>query len=317
MTRIWALVIGLLLLSGPSAGAAQAPGKATVRAVVGPVTVIHDGSAKRRPVAVGDALQDADRLQGGGMDASAQIDCPNGATQTLTGPFDAILNPSGSQTPCAIDLNAGTAVATTAHTASGDDEPDSASITSGAIAMTAHHTQFGFDAGPPVTKKMLAVKAAGQTRGFVLDGSASCRDVASGRLWTLEAGKQIDVRTREISAVSDTSYLRLATAFAKLDLSQKGAPAANPEAEKSLQVRWLAVMQKPQDAAARVNLAETQASFKVASHTSVYQAHRANVLVQKSSDPALKARLLKMNVGARIGANEVIRPNAPAKPAVQ
>jgi hypothetical protein len=275
---------------------------ATVRAVFGRVVASRDGVENPFPVRGGDELHDADRLQGDSPDASTQLECPSGATQTLTGRFDAVLNPSGAQSDCAIDLNVGTAIATTGHSPRGvEDDPKSALIKSGPIAMTSHHTQFGLEVLP--TRK----RGIPHVEGFVLDGSAACHDLQTGRQWRIETGKKIDMHSRVITPVEDAKYVRLARAFARLDLSQKGAAAIDPASERTLQTRWLAVMRQPQDAAARVNLIEAHVSLKVsASRVSVYQASRANVLIKKSVDPALKIRW--KSIGAPVGANVVMPP---------
>jgi hypothetical protein len=296
----WSFILGTfggLLLPAHELHAAGA----SVRAVVGTVVVIRDGTNNQLPVAAGDELHDADRLQGVSPGASTQLECHSGATQTLTGRFDAVLNPSIRQGDCAIDLNAGAAIATTPHSTVGrQGDPHSASIKSGPIAMTSHHTQFGFEV---VLSKKLGMP---QAEGFVLDGSAACHDVDTGKQWTIQSGKKINTRSKAIMPVDDAKYVRLATAFARLDLSQNGALAADPASEKALQTRWLAVLKRPQDATARVNLIETQVSLKVsASSAFAYQASRADVLVQNAADPALKTRW--QNLRARLGA-DFVRP---------
>jgi hypothetical protein len=254
----------------------------TVGRVVPRVSVVRDGqfldATSEMP------LQDGDQLMGAHRLAIVEVNCPGGGVHLLSGTFDAIIRPVAPATPnakakCVVELRRGIGVATTAP----GDADEEAEMRSGPIAMTSHHTQFGMsldDTTPLV--------------GFVLDGSASCTD-GQGKRWTIDSGRQLDLRSRQKSTIDPKSLQLMASAFTRADLSQ--SKDVDGATQIHLQSSWLAVLSNPSDARARVELAEAQNKAQIrASRLSTYQRARAGTLASQSADPALVERAKQLSI---------------------
>lgn len=269
--------LGLVIAPGAAVHAAGA----AVWSVTGRVFVIRDGAAGKILVKAGMPLNEADELEGVTNESSVLIQCPNGAAQTLSGPFNAIINRLDGEAACTIDLRTGTAVATTAPA----NEGGGASLRAGPIAMVSVHTQFGMHVTPQGNDRAVDRTIS----GFVLDGQANCRDDRTERAWSVNSGQQIDIETRKFSSIDAKTYQRLARTFARLDANQ--LTSADPQLEEQLTARWLAVLQYPDDARARIELSRIQGSS--VSAVARYQRARAKSLAQRSGDPALESKLTR------------------------
>jgi hypothetical protein len=282
--RLFRLLLGLAALLLYS-GIAQA-GSFTVGRVVPKVVVVRDGAfldaASEMP------LQEGDQLMGGSRLSIVEINCPGGSVHLLSGKFDAIVLPIAAATPnskakCVLELRRGTGVATTAANDSGASSSEDAELRSGGIAMTSHHTQFG-----------MSLDEATPLVGFVLDGRAQCTD-PTGRTWKMESGRQLNLKSREMSTIDPESLQRMASAFARLDIL--GKTSAPEGTEERLQASWYAVLSTPNDARARVELAETQQKAGIQpSRVSNYQRVRAGTLATQSADPALIDRAKQLSL---------------------
>jgi hypothetical protein len=275
--RLLGVLLGLaalLLYSGIAQAATFKVGR-----VVPKVVVVREGAIARVEVTSDMPLQAGDELIGGSRLAIAEINCPGGSVHLLSGNFDAVIQPIAPATPnakakCVVELRRGTGVATTAPGDASNPPSEDAEMRSGSVAMTSHHTQFG-----------LSLDDKTPLVGFVLDGTASCRD-AEGRKWNVESGSQLDLKSREMSKIGSDHLQRLASAFTRLDLSQKDV--ADAATQQQLQASWYAVLSKPNDARARVDLAEVQNKAQIQpSRVSAYQRVRASDLATRSADPAL------------------------------
>jgi hypothetical protein len=240
----------------------------TVRAVVPPVVLIHDGTQAKIAVKAGMLVFDADQLIGGSDSASVQLECPNGATQTLSNRFRAVVNARAAKSRCAVDLQVGTAVATALAPTPDKNTDNDASISGGPIAMTSHHTQFGLDVPPGAEAK---------TQAFVVEGEAFVRAEKAPALVSLKQGQLFSSMTTKIERIPEQMFKHLATAYAQLDLAQLGR-AANTQIAATLQSQWLAVLQQPESAIVRKSLADTHAKLGLAqSQVSKYQVAIANL----------------------------------------
>ena len=214
------LGMGALLL----ATNAHAANPSTISSVSGTVTVTPK-SAPAREARVGMTLADGSELTGGAGDAGVQIDCPNHATQTLSGEFDAVIDAEDPKKGCVVNLRAGTAVATTGNRDSG---PGPAAITGGAVTMASQHTQFGLIVSKDPSKS--------QGEGFVVDGEATLNQNAAHRSWFVTSGSKIDGDTGRILAIDADRYQSIAIFYARLDISQ---PGVNAQADETrLRARW-------------------------------------------------------------------------------
>jgi hypothetical protein len=243
-------VLALVLL----ARTAYAVDPFTVDSVSGPVTVApKDGSV--HAAHAGMTLADGSELTGGSKDASVQIECPNHATQTLSGEFDALIDMEDLKTDptepgkpvpnCVINLKVGTAVATSGNRS---PTPGMAAIVSGPVTMASNHTQFGFTATNPST--------TAQGEGFVLDGDATLYEKQVTHGLMVHTRQKINPDTKRMLAIEPDRFKALAALYTELDLKQ---PAVLPgQDEATWRDRWQAVFDRPDDAKARIELVETQ-----------------------------------------------------------
>jgi hypothetical protein len=239
----------------------------TVRAVVPPVIAMHDGDPTPIEVKAGTTFADGDELLGGSASASVQIECPNGATQTLSERFHAVVNARSAKSRCAIDLKSGTAVATVLAATPSKDTDGHASISGGLYAMTSHHTQFGLTVMP-------GTKA--NTEAFVVDGEARVSRQEQPDQVTLKDGQMVNSLTHKVARIPEQTFQRIATAYTQLDLAQLGR-AATPQIATTLQSQWIAALKQPGNVAARKALAETHSQLRLdSSLVSKYQLARVN-----------------------------------------
>jgi hypothetical protein len=253
------------LVMGSCVSAATAS-DVTVRAVVAPVSLIRDGVRTSIAVKAGMTIADADELLGGSETASVQLECPNGATQTLSGKFDAIVNGRAAKSRCAIDLKAGIAVATALAAAPDKSTDDDASISGGPYAMTSHHTQFGLSVTPG---------ARARTEAFVVDGEALVSAVKARVPKSLQEGQLFSSMTSKVERIPEETFQRIATAYAQLDLTQLSR-AVKAQVATALQSQWLAALKQPGNSYARKALVETQTRLGLSSSlVSKYQIARA------------------------------------------
>jgi hypothetical protein len=242
-------VIALMMPGVAVAGAP--PGDISVRAVVPPVFVIHDGTHTKLPLSAGALVQDADELLGGSDQASVQLECPNGATQTLSARFDAVVNARSAGSRCAIDLKSGAVVATALATAAGRNTDGDASVRGGPFALTSHHTQFGL---------MMAADARNSAQAFVIDGEARLGIANAASVKSLRQGQAIDALSATVGRIPEQTFQTIASTYAQLDLAQLGR-AATAELAAKLQSSWVASLRQPDDVRARRTLADLHASL--------------------------------------------------------
>jgi len=279
-----AMLIVVFVVANIAANGALAAG-VTVRAVVPPVIVLHDGDPTPIDVTAAMPLADADELIGGSVDARVQLECPNGATQTLSERFHAVVNGKSAKSRCAIDLKSGTAVATALAAAPDKATDDDASISGGLYAMTSHHTQFGLTVTPG---------AKANTEAFVVDGEALVSAPKTPEPVSLKEGQAFNSLTGKVARIPEQTFQRIAAAYSQLDLAQLGR-AATPQIAATLQSQWMAALKQPGNVAARKALAETHAQLKLDSAlVSKYQVARSNPIA--GTIPAPVSTLLLGNV---------------------
>jgi FecR-like protein len=249
MKRIALGILGCALL-GSLVGEAAA-GTVKVVELKGPVTRAN-GSSVQLP----SQLNTGERIMANGSSASVLLECNGGATQMLTGAFDAIIAGTGDASPCAIDLKRGTAVATT----SPNEQNTGASIKVGDVTLGAKGTQFGASAGDVV-------------EAFVIEGKVAVTGVSAvSQLTTAQSVRRGDPAVRPIS---EGRYEYLASSYAQLSTSRANVGQAQTDA---LKASYLRTFRNPADADARAVLATEQ--YKVAPNSALqlYQQSRANHL---------------------------------------
>jgi hypothetical protein len=249
----------------------------TVRAVVPPVSVVHDGAQTSLPVKAGMTTADADRLIGELVTSSVQLECPNGATQTLSGKFDAVINGRTAKSRCAIELQAGTAVATALAPIPNKTADNGASISGGPYALTSHHTQFGLSV-TPIGKT--------STDAFVVDGEALVTAATPGVPSSLKEGQLYNSLTTKVERIPAATFRRIAMAYTQLDLAQLGR-GATAQFAAALQSQWLATLMQPGNTGARKALAETHTKLGLGnSLVSKYQVARASPVSNTTVGPS-------------------------------
>ena len=221
---------------------------AIISSVDGEVNLIRLGLEENTKAKVGDQLKNADQLTAISVKANVQLECTNGASQTLMDDFDAILNGAEATSPCAIELEKGTSIAT-----SNPDGSDAgrASIRGGPVAAESQHTQFG------VT---VPADDAENSEAFVIEGQAAVR--RSGEAWTLTDGQLWSARTAAITTVSDARYEALASNFARIDV-RRSRSAVNAQAELQLTASYFKAFKSPKNAVAREALVQSYAALAI------------------------------------------------------
>jgi hypothetical protein len=276
---LWRGSVLLFILASCAASSARAA-SVIVRAVVPPVVVIHDGTQTKIPLRAGMIVADGDELIGGSKLASVQLECANGATQTLSADFHAIVNARSAKTRCAIDLKSGAAVATALAAAPNTNTDNDASISGGIYAMTSHHTQFGLIVTP---------RGKENAEAFVIDGEARVSSPSNPDPMTLKDGQLVSSLTGTVVRISEQVFARVATAYAALDLAQLGG-MATAKIAATLRSQWLATLQQPGNLNARKALAQTHRQLKLnASLVSQYQVARGNASASASASCPAKA----------------------------
>jgi hypothetical protein len=261
------------MIAGCAATGAWAAG-VVVRAVVPPVLVLRDGDPTPIEVTARMMLADADELMGGAATACVQLECANGATQTLSDKFHAVVNARSATSRCAIDLKSGTAVATVRAAVPNNNTDNDASINGGPYAMNSHHTQFGVAFTPGAHANAVA---------FVVEGEAVVSDARKRGLVALKDGQSIDSLISKVARIPEQTFRRIVTAYAQLDLAQLG-PAVTPQIAATLQTQWLAALKQPRNTGARKALAQTHQKLGLgASLVSQYQIAQANDLAALSN----------------------------------
>lgn len=287
------LPVVALASSGLSTGPAGVQ-TVIIRSVTLGVQVTASDLSKVEPAATGMAVPEGSRLTGDSADERVQLECANNVTYTIIGPFDVVVDSkdakrlADSKDPkhpgpiCTVDLNSGTAVATTGvGDGSGSDGGSAAIIGPGAVAMISHHTQFGLSVSQQ--------GASGIESAFVLDGVAVLTRKDSPR--DVPAGSSVDPETNGTNAIDDDTYEHVADAYTALDLSEASAQG-NQDFELKLQQRWADALKHFGDAVARVELSETQAAAGATqSAIFYYELKRAAQLAKSSGSKELIDRV--------------------------
>ena len=192
------------------------------------------------------ALNDGDGVQGDDSGSALQLLCADGATQTLTGRFDALVYMGGDGKQCAITLRAGSVLATTAPNAE-DEKVIPTRIVAGDVTLGASTTQFGAS----------IVAGAGtdhpQAEAFVMDGKIEVKRVASTEVATLTSGERLPVGASQAAPIEEATYQRFATTYANLEVMS--LPVQQREqARVELQAAYVGALKRPTDVAAQRNL---------------------------------------------------------------
>ncbi|HKQ12175.1 MAG TPA: hypothetical protein VJT80_01995 [Steroidobacteraceae bacterium] len=229
-------------------------------AALGAVKVVELTGAARKAdgsaVQLAASLNTGERVLASSADAKMLLECNGGATQMLSGTFDAIIAGTGVGSPCGIDLKKGVAVATTSPNA----ENTGTTIKIGDVTLGAKGTQFGASAG-------------GDVEAFVIEGNVTVTGIGEVKqLTTAQSVRRGDAAVRPIS---EARYEYLASSYAQLTTSRANAAPAQTEA---LRASYLRTFRNPADADARAVLATEQ--YKVAPNSALqlYQQSRANHL---------------------------------------
>jgi hypothetical protein len=236
-------------------------------------------------------------IVGASADASVLLECVNGATQMLSGQFDALIVGDGDGKPCAIDLKRGTAVATTPPEKDGST---GASIKIGDVTLGSKSTQFG------------ASLADGPTslECFVIEGEVTLGGWHN--IATLNTAQRVRRGVDAPDELSIERYDELAHVYAKLTLSSKNASAP---AIKELSDVYLRSFRNPADTNARTALVARQKQLTPDSALYRYQAGRATTLEASfNASTTQTGGVPGVDVGGRVGAQAGARVQLSAGP---
>lgn len=221
---------------------------------------------QEQPLTLDLALQDGDGLRSEDAESAVMLECASGATQTLKGPFDVILRIRADGKGCKIEVRDGQATATTASDpdAMPEGRPEQQY---GDVTLGASSTMFG-----------LAV-TGNDVECFVIDGAITATR-ANEPAWTLNAGQQLAVNTKAVTAISDARLEYVANTYAKLDVAT--LPAGERFTKQAqLKNDYVAAFRKPEDADARARLIQNYGVLKTAPNAArAYQARKEAVLKQ-------------------------------------
>jgi hypothetical protein len=250
MERIALRILGCALL-----------GSLVGETAAGAVKVVELTGAARRidgtAVQLAASLNTGERVLANSPNAKMLLECNGGATQMLTGNFDAIIAGTGVGSPCGIDLKKGVAVATTAPD---PNQNTGTTIKVGDVTLGAKGTQFGASVGTDV-------------EAFVIEGNVAVSGISEvTQLKTAQSVRRGDTAVRPIT---EARYEYLASSYAQLSTSRTNAAPAQTEA---LKASYLRSFRNPADADARAVLAARQ--YEVAPNSALqrYQQSRANYL---------------------------------------
>lgn len=288
-----------------------------IRSVTSGVQVTSSDLSKVEPATGGMAVPEGSRLTGYSADERVQLECTNSVSYTIVGPFDVVVDskdakhladstdPKRPGPICTVDLNSGTAVATTGiGDGSGSTGVSAAIIAPGAVAMISHHTQFGMSVSQQ--------GASGIQSAFVLDGAAVLMRKDSPR--DVQAGSSVDPETNSTNAIDDGTYRDIADAYTALDLSEPSAQHGQGF-EFDLQQRWLDALKHFDAPLARVRLSETQAAAGATqSAVFYYELKRAEDLAKAAGNNDLINRVqsLRKKFGDRPPKPSPALPNPPS-----
>lgn len=294
---------------------APAPG-AAIRTATADVEVTAADLSKLGEATRGMAIPDGSELTGDSPDDRVQLECGSDISYTLAGPFDVVVDskdarrladsrdPRHQGIKCAVELKAGTAIATTWTGEGAGSNGDSAAIIGpGDVVLIADHAQFGLS----VPRQ----GAADLESAFVLDGEAVLtRKDASQEV---SAGSSVDPQSNSAGALDDQTYAKIADIYTNLDLSE-GAAQGNEAYKDGLQQRWIDALQHFDAAAVRVGLVETEAAAGAAqSVIFYYELLRAEQLANPSGNQELiqRVQVLRADYGTRPPGPGPVLPDAP------
>jgi hypothetical protein len=217
------------------------------------------------------ALSDGDGVRGDGQDAALQLVCADGATQTLSGSFDAIVNVGSDGRQCAITLRAGSVLATTAPNP-GDENTIPTRIVAGDVTLGASSTQFGAS----------IVEGAGtktpRAEAFVMDGTIQVQRLAAEEPTSLSSGQRLPVGKKEAAPIEEATYQRFASAYANLEVMSLPVEQRS-QAQGEFRAAYLGALKRPRDAEAQRQLEQIYQSRGVkSSPVLIYrQSHFSNI----------------------------------------
>ena len=248
----------------------------TAREVHGPVTLVRPARApgssnslaeqlldvlvhRERELSNGMGIVENDQVVAQSEQSIVQLECASGATQTLSGKFNAVVHAGTDGRGCILKLLAGTALATETSASDGEG-PKSGIVYSdeeGDVTISPTGTQFGAavteadDGGPP------GIDA------FVIDGEITVARENAGEAKTLSAGQYLPARAAAAVPISEAKIMRYANVYARLDVAT--LPPASQEASRvELQTAYANTFRHPAELSYRAALTTTHAKYDLA-----------------------------------------------------
>jgi hypothetical protein len=274
--------LNLLALAALVPVAAQAAGqcnadcthetKACVCAIDGRgVTVTAIGGVDRQALRVGLALDPGDEIASTDQRAVVALTCPRSSSVTLHGRFRSVILPAAGQ-DCAISLLAGSADVQT-------DSPTQ--LSAGTTLMGSKRTTYG-----------MRVTADATVACVVFEGEVEVHNLATGAVRPLgallAASWKAGVLQQYGTPVTEAELAGTARLYARSETARARARDATISAadlQRELERRHLAVLEAPQNAAVRLDLAALQAKVRL-SAPALYQLTVAERLAPAGSEHA-------------------------------
>jgi hypothetical protein len=270
------------------------PTKACVCAIDSPsgrVALTPIGDIRRQPLAVGQALEIGDELLSGSADTLVTVTCAGGSELKLQGIFRTVIMPAEPGQDCAFNLLAGSADIMT-------DEPTE--LASGETLMGSKRTLYGM--------RVSRSDEGSKVECVVFEGEAEVRNVKLGRTTEIgtssRAAWRNGVLAEPVGRVSDKDVESATRLYARADVARaraKGVSIDQPERfERALQERYLAVFNRPQDAAARIELARLQTTAQIA-RPALYHLARAEKLEPSQPEQRVAIATTKVRAYEQLG----------------
>lgn len=254
---------------------------------------------KPKPLDANTVLADGDGVRGDSDQSALQLECADGATQTLTGAFDAIVNMGANGQQCAITLRAGSVLATTSPN---DDAERSipTRIVAGDVTLGASSTQFGASIVSGVGT------ANPQAEAFVMDGSITVQRAASTDPQALTSGQRLAVGASQAEPIQEATYQRFASTYANLEVMSLPVQQ-RVQVQSELQSAYLSALKRPTDVEAQRQLVQVYQTRGVSASPvlNYRQSHINRLQIMNNAQPATQPA-----TGAAKAATQVMVPAA-------
>jgi hypothetical protein len=258
-----------------------------------PISLVPFATVARQPARLGQPLNSGDQLSSLRPDAIAEVACPGGSEVKLHGQFLAIIKPSAPGQDCAFDLLAGSVDVLSARPTQAE---------AGDTLMASKTTQYGIRlrrAGTVLNVECLVFEGEAQVR-YANRWDRGVKE-GSKTTWRQGAGDPAPAQVTDID-VRATSGVYARADLARLRIRRE-MPADPRAALNELAAKYTAVMMRPRDAQARIQLAALQTDLGNSKQV-LYQVQRAEQAGPVRDDQKTAIAVMKYTALKRTGRDD-------------